>query len=329
MNNRQNELLRLIVETYIKIVKPVGSKSLVKKLKCSSATIRNDMAYLESLGYLEKTHISSGRVPSEAGYKYYVDNLMKPKELTGDEVLKLQTILNNKDLVISDAIVKCMEIISDITNYTSIVLGKDSDNNTLKQVSIVPIDDKKIVAVVVTNTGHVENKQSNIPEAISMDEMIKACELINRKLVGTKLSDINSKLEYEIKPIIASQIKAYERVMNFFYDAFNDFNVKNSDIFFQGKTNILKQPEYDSPEKIKNMIGKLENLDLIKKIETNDKDVNIFIGEENKFDPNVTVIRTSYNIDGEEGTIAIIGPKRMEYDKVVTLLNYLKNYIER
>lgn len=329
MNNRQNELLRLIVETYIKTVKPVGSKSLVKKLKCSSATIRNDMAYLESLGYLEKTHISSGRVPSEAGYKYYVDNLMKPKELTGDEVLKLQTILNNKDLVISDAIVKCMEIISDITNYTSIVLGKDSDNNTLKQVSIVPIDDKKIVAVVVTNTGHVENKQSNIPEAISMDEMIKACELINRKLVGTKLSDINSKLEYEIKPIIASQIKAYERVMDFFYDAFNDFNVKNSDIFFQGKTNILKQPEYDSPEKIKNMIGKLENMDLIKKIETDDKDVNIFIGEENKFDPNVTVIRTSYNIDGEEGTIAIIGPKRMEYDKVVTLLNYLKNYIER
>ena len=329
MNNRQNELLRLIVETYIKTVKPVGSKSLVKKLKCSSATIRNDMAYLESLGYLEKTHISSGRVPSETGYKYYVDNLMKPKELTGDEVLKLQTILNNKDLVISDAIVKCMEIISDITNYTSIVLGKDSDNNTLKQVSIVPIDDKKIVAVVVTNTGHVENKQSNIPEAISMDEMIKACELINRKLVGTKLSDINSKLEYEIKPIIASQIKAYERVMDFFYDAFNDFNVKNSDIFFQGKTNILKQPEYDSPEKIKNMIGKLENMDLIKKIETDDKDVNIFIGEENKFDPNVTVVRTSYNIDGEEGTIAIIGPKRMEYDKVVTLLNYLKNYIER
>ena len=141
--------------------------------------------------------------------------------------------------------------------------------------------------------------------------------------------DFLSKLEYEIKPIIASQIKAYERVMDFFYDAFNDFNVKNSDIFFQGKTNILKQPEYDSPEKIKNMIGKLENMDLIKKIETDDKDVNIFIGEENKFDPSVTVVRTSYNIDGEEGTIAIIGPKRMEYDKVVTLLNYLKNYIER
>ena len=89
MNNRQNELLKLIVETYINTIRPVGSKSLVKKLKCSSATIRNDMAFLESLGYLEKTHTSSGRIPSEAGYKYYVDNLMQPKELTGEEVLKL------------------------------------------------------------------------------------------------------------------------------------------------------------------------------------------------------------------------------------------------
>ena len=159
MNNRQNELLRLIVETYIKTVKPVGSKSLVKKLRCSSATIRNDMARLESLGYLEKTHTSSGRVPSEAGYKYYANNLMKEREVTDSEINKLQTILSNKNLVISDAIIKCMEIISDITNYTAVVLGKESDSNTLKHVSIVPIDDKKVVAVVVTNTGHVENKQ--------------------------------------------------------------------------------------------------------------------------------------------------------------------------
>ncbi len=329
LNNRQKELLKLIVENYIQTVKPVGSKSLVKKLKCSSATIRNDMAYLEGLGYLEKTHTSSGRVPSEEGYKYYVDNLMKPKEITGDDVLKLQTILNNRDLSLSDAIVKCMEIISDITSYTSIVLGKESANNTLKQVSIIPIDERKIVAVVVTNTGHVENKSTTIPENISLDELVKTSELINKSLIGTKLSEISAKLEYEIKPIIAKRVKQYESIMNFFYEAFNDFTVKQSDVFFGGKTNILKQPEYDEPDKIKNMISKLENIDLIKKIETSDEKINIYIGEENEFDPNVTVIKTSYNVDGEEGTIAIIGPKRMEYDKVVTLLNYLKGYIER
>lgn len=329
MNQRQNELLKLIVEIYVKTVKPIGSKALVKKLKCSSATIRNDMAHLESLGYLEKTHTSSGRIPSEIGYKYYVDNLMKPKEITGEDVLKLQTILNNKNLVISDAIIKCMEIISDITNYTSVVLGKDSISNTLKQVSIIPIDDKKIVAVVVTNTGHVENKQSIIPDNINISEIVKTCEIINSSLVGTKLSEINSKLEFEIKPIIAKKIKQYESVMNFFYDAFNDFTVKNSDIFFQGKTNILKQPEYNEPDKIKDMISKLENVDLIKKIETDDKKINIYVGEESNFDPNVTIIKTSYKVDDNEGTLAIIGPKRMEYEKVVTLLNYLKSYIER
>lgn len=329
MNNRQNELLKLIVEAYINTIKPVGSKSLVKKLKCSSATIRNDMAYLESLGYLEKMHTSSGRIPSEAGYKYYVDNLMKPKELTGEEVIKLQTILNNKNLPVSDCIVKCMEIISDLTNYTSIVLGKESANNTLKHVSIIPLDTNKIVAVIVTSSGHVENKQFVIPNTISVDELVKTSEIINKELFGTKLSKINEKLEFEIKPVIAKKVKEYEAVMNLFREAFEDFSFKNSDIFFQGKTNILKQPEYDEPDKIKGMISKLENIDLIKKIETDKKEVNIYIGEENEFDPNVTVIKTSYNIGGEEGTIAIIGPKRMEYDKVVTLLNYLKSYLER
>ena len=329
MNNRQNELLKLIVEAYINTIKPVGSKSLVKKLKCSSATIRNDMAYLESLGYLEKTHTSSGRIPSEAGYKYYVDNLMKPKELTGEEVIKLQTILNNKNLPVSDCIVKCMEIISDLTNYTSIVLGKESANNTLKHVSIIPLDTNKIVAVIVTSSGHVENKQFVIPNTISVDELVKTSEIINKELFGTKLSKINEKLEFEIKPVIAKKVKEYEAVMNLFREAFEDFSFKNSDIFFLGKTNILKLPEYDEPEKIKGMISKLENIDLIKKIETDKKEVNIYIGEENEFDPNVTVIKTSYNIGGEEGTIAIIGPKRMEYDKVVTLLNYLKSYLER
>ena len=328
MNNRQNELLKVIIETYIETVKPVGSKSLVKLLKCSSATIRNDMAYLERLGYLEKEHTSSGRVPSEAGYRYYTENLMKPKEITGEDVLKLQTILNNKSLVVSDAIVKCMEIISEITDLTSVVLGKSADNTTLKQINIIPIDESKVVAVVVTNTGHVENKQTKIPNDISVKEIVGICELVNKSLVGTKLTDISQKLEYEVKPIIAAKIKQYEEVMSFFQDAFNDFTVKNSDVFFSGKTNILKQPEYNEPDKIKGMISKLENIELIQKIESNDEGVSIYIGEENHFDDEVTVIKTSYNINGEQGTMAIIGPKRMEYERVVTLLNYLKSYLE-
>ena len=329
MGDRQKELLKSIVESYIKNVKPVGSKSLCKKFNCSSATIRNDMMYLEELGYLEKTHISSGRIPSELGYRYYVENLMKPKEITGEDVLKLQTILNNKDLVLSDAINKCMEIISEITNYTSIVLGKNSKHNVLKQISIIPIDNKKVVAVLVTNTGHVENKQVVIPDDISIKEIVKTCEIVNKSLVGTPLSEVLEKIEFVIKPEIAKTMQKYEELCNFFYDAFSEFNDREDDVFFGGKTNILKQPEYNEPEKIKDIIEKLENVELVKNIETDDKDIKVYIGEDNNFDKDTTVIKTSYNIDGEEGTLAIIGPKRMEYDKVVTLLNFLKNYIER
>src|SRR5574344_2762340 len=110
MNERQKELLKAIVEEYIKDAKPIGSNSLCKRFKCSSATIRNEMGILESLGYIEKNHISSGRVPSELGYKYYVTYLMKPKELNGEEMLKLQTIFSNQNLEISDAITKCVDI---------------------------------------------------------------------------------------------------------------------------------------------------------------------------------------------------------------------------
>ena len=222
-----------------------------------------------------------------------------------------------------------MEIISEITNYTSIILGKESKDQTLKQVNIVPIDNRRVVAVLITNTGHVENKQTMISESIDINEIVKSCEIINKNLVGTPLEEINVKLEYEIKPIIASKIKQYEEVMNFFQEAFNDFTFKQSDVFFTGKTNILKQPEYNHPDKIKGIISKLENIELIKKIETDDQGINIYIGEESKFDEDVTIIKTSYKLKGEEGTIAIIGPKRMEYAKVVYLLQFLKNYLER
>ena len=336
MGERQEELLRIIVETYIQTFKPVSSKSLVDKFNCSSATIRNDMAVLEDLNYLEKEHLSSGRIPSEEGYKYYVNNLMKPKEITGEDVLKLQTILNNNNLVVSDAVQKCMEIISDITHYTSVVIGPSVDKSTLQQISIIPLEpseeddgEKRVVAILVTNLGVVENKQVNVAKEIDVRELVKTCELINKSLVGTPLSKVSERLEMEIKPRIKDVIARYEEVCSFFSSAFHDFTMDNSDIVFGGKTNILDYKEYDEPSKIKDMISKLENVDLVKNIQTNNSDINVYIGEETEFDPDVTIIKTHYKVGNDEETLAIIGPKRMEYDKVVTLLNFLKSYIEK
>lgn len=326
MDERKNKLLKAIVESYIQTVKPIGSKSLCKKFNCSSATIRNEMAELEHLGFIEKNHISSGRIPSEAGYKYYVENLMKPKELTGEDVLKLQTIFKNNELELSDTINKTVEIISELTNYTSIILGKSSNENTLKQVSIIPISNNKIVALVCTNRGIVENKQFFVENEAEMHEIVKTSEIINKMLVGTPINEVSKRLEFEIKPIISRQIKQYEAVYNIFQDAFNDFLNKSHNVYFGGKTKIFDEPEYNDASEIKKLASKFEDKNFIKKIEedSSDGDVKIYIGEENEFDPNVTIIKSKYRMNGEEGTIAIVGPKRMEYDRVVGLLNYLQ-----
>ena len=336
MGERQEAILKDIVENYINDFKPVSSKSLVDKFGLSSATIRNDMAELEDLGYIEKEHTSSGRIPSEKGYKYYVDHLMKPKEMTGDEVLKLQTILNNNSLVVSDAITKCMEIISDITHYTSVVIGDSAKNATLKQISIIPLDNnidkdgvRKVVAVLVTNQGDVENKQVNVEGDIDLRELIQTSEIINKALIGTPIDKVNERLELDIKPMIKEVINRYEEVCNFFSSAFRDFAVDNADVVFKGKTNLLDYKEYDDTNKLKEMVSKLENNELVQQIRTDDEGINVYIGDETEFDKDVTIIKTHYHVGNEEGTLAIIGPKRMEYDKVVSLLNFLKQYLDK
>lgn len=329
MDERQKELLKEIVEGYIKEAKPIGSKHLCDKFNCSSATIRNEMSVLEKLGYIEKNHISSGRIPSELGYKYYVENLMKPKELTGEDMLKLQTIFANKDLIVSDAIRECLEIISDITNYTSISLGKESSENTLKQISIIPLDDEHIVALVCTDKGIVKNKQFSLSTGINLTEVMKTSEIINKMLIGTPISMISERLEYEIKPIIEEQVKQYETIYSIFFDAFNDFVSSKENYHVVGKSKILEQPEYNDTTEMKRLITKLEDEESIRKIEKNDdKNISIYIGHDSEFDDNVTVIKTNYNLGGEKGTIAIVGPKRMEYDKVVGVLNILNKWLE-
>lgn len=327
IGNRQSEILKIIVEEYIKTAKPVGSKAICDSLDCSSATIRNEMSLLEDIGYLEKTHTSSGRIPSEKGYRYYVDNLMKPKELTGEEVLTLQTILNNHSLVLSDVITKSMEIISEMTNYTSLVLGNNSNENRLKKIEIVPINDNVLIAIVITDKGHIENKTINIDENINIEEIRKMVDLINNLLVGTPIDEVNKKLEFEIKPIIGKYIKQQETIYNMFYNAFSEIANK-SNYHFSGKTNILEQPEFNDADKIRNIVNKLEDKDIISNIEESNNGINIYIGDESNIDKDVTVIKTKYNINNEEGTIAVIGPKRMEYDKVVGILEYIKKELE-
>ena len=329
LTKRQEAIFKLIVIEYIKNAKPIGSKLLCQELKCSSATIRNEMQFLEEIGLLEKTHISSGRIPSEKGYRYYVDNLMELKELNGEEVYKLQTIFNNQQLEISDVLSKSLEIISDITSYTSIILDAKSHENKLKEIAIVPIGNEIVVTIIVTDKGYVEHKNVEV-KGVSLDEVKKAVKLINDLIVGTPIDEVSAKLEFEVKPIIGKYVKQHELLYNAFYDVFTDISSKNINVV--GKNNILKHQEFNNLDKVKNIFTKLDDqkvLESINKTEEKNNDINIYIGHENSVDPDVAVIKTNYKTNKDEGTIAIVGPKRMEYSKVVNLLDYIKKQIER
>ena len=328
LTERQNKTLKLIIEKYIKEPIPVGSKSISKELKCSSATVRNDMMALENMGLLEKTHTSSGRIPSEKGYRYYVDNLMELKEMNAEDMLKLQIVFKNQQLALSDVITKSLQVISDMMNYTTVVLGSTSHENLLKQVEVVPIDECNMIVIVVTDKGHVEHKNIKL-EDVSVEEVKKTITLINNLVSGTPIDEVVHKLEFEIKPIIGNYVKQHEQLYKVFYNVFNDFT--NQEVNVVGRNKMLEQPEFSSNiEKIKNVYNKLEDKELLKNIEEDDdNNIKVYIGDETNIDSDVTMIKTRFKKDGQEGTIAIIGPKRMEYDRVVKMLEFIKENIER
>ena len=160
-----------------------------------------------------------------------------------------------------------------------------------------------------------------------MKDVKQTVELINKLIVGTSLDEVSSVLEFEVKPIIGNYVKQHEVLYNAFYNAFTDFayeNVKTS-----GTKNMLMQPEFNDVDKIREIVSKFEEKDMVESIKEEDNGINIYIGSENNFDDDVTVIKTKYQVNGEEGTIALIGPKRMEYDRVITLLNYIIENIEK
>ena len=281
---------------------------------------------LEALGLLEKTHISSGRIPSDKGYRYYVDNIMVPRELNGEDMLKLKQIFSNNALVLSDAINKSMEIVSELTNYTAVVLGRSSSDNRIAKVEAIPIDSNKMIAIVITDKGHVENRNVVINGDVSKAEIKQTVDIINKLIVGVALNEVASVLEFEVKPVIDKYVKQHEALYSAFYNAFSDF-APHSNIRVSGTTNLLMEPEFSDVNKIRNLLNKFEDKDIIKQIKEEDDGIKVYIGSENNIDDDISVIKTYFYKDGEEGTIALIGPKRMEYDKAEALLNFIKENI--
>lgn len=333
LTERQLLILQAIVDDYIRSAEPVGSRSIAKRgdISYSAATIRNEMADLEELGFLEKPHSSAGRIPSQQGYRYYVDHLLLPHHLTRDEQAFLRNQFTEKLEHFEDVIEHSAKILSAITSYSSVVLGPEIFETKLKHLQIIPFSLERVLILFITDTGHIEKFTTPLPERIDPSELEKTVNILNERLKGVPIYKLRQKLREEATKLLEAHVKNYEEVLDLLNEAFSI--EKNEKVFYGGKTNLLSQPEFQDVEKARLLYSILEEDHIVERLFRADTaGVQVKIGHENELEAfeNCSIITTSYMIGGEHmGTIGILGPTRMEYRRVIGIIDYFsKNLTE-
>ncbi|MBP3038925.1 heat-inducible transcriptional repressor HrcA [Bacillaceae bacterium Marseille-Q3522] len=329
LTERQLLIFQVIVDDFIHSAQPVGSRSLAKKdgISFSSATIRNEMADLEELGFIEKTHTSSGRVPSEKGYRYYVDHLLSPQKLNYDDMKKLKSVFAERIVELEKIVQRSAKILSELTNYTSIILGPAVREHRLKKIQIVPLNKETAIAIIVTDTGHVENKMFHLPPAIDAGDIEKFVNILNDRLEGVPLDRLNHTIYKEIAVLLRQHLHHYDTMLSSIAGTLKISGREK--MFFGGKTNMLSQPEFHDLEKIRSLMAMLEQeKSFYELIRGNPSGIHVKIGREieNAVIEDCSLITATYAVGKEQiGTIAILGPTRMEYSRVISLLQVLTN----
>ena len=329
---RQLLILKCIVEEFVETAEPVGSKTLMAKyqLPYSSATIRNEMSFLEEHGFLEKTHTSSGRIPSTEGYRFYVNTLMQPS--VDDEVKnQVATILGDRHRSLNEIIKESCQMLSELTHLTTVALGPNSGYERLQNITLVPLTEHSVTAIIVTDKGHVENRNFNVKNNAYLEDLTSCVNVMNELLDGTPINQVAFRLERDVKPILSARIKEHEVLFNAFLEAFMKF--ANSHVYFSGKENLLYQPEYNDVNKLRRLVTAFENSQSWKGLEpiALEEGVSVRIGSDSPIEDlnDVSVISASFKTGNEsKGSISVIGPTRMPYEKVVSLVEYISQSLE-
>lgn len=329
---RQMLIFKCIVEEFVETAEPVGSNTLVTKyeLPYSSATIRNEMSFLEEHGYLEKTHTSSGRIPSTKGYRFYVNTIVQPSV---DENVKNQVsvLLGDKHRSLNEIIQESCQMLSELTHLTTVALGPNASYERLQNITLVPLSEQSVTAIIVTDKGHVENRMFNVKNNAYLDDLTSCVNVMNDLLDGTPINQVAFRLERDVKPILSARIKEHEALFNAFLEAFMKF--ANSNVYFSGKENLLYQPEYNDVNKLRKLVSAFENSQSWKNLEpiALEDGVSVKIGSDSPIEDlnDVSVISASFKTGKEsKGSISVIGPTRMPYEKVVSLVEYISKNLE-
>ena len=337
LTQRQKKILQAIVRQYTSTGQPVGSKHLAEKLpfKVSSATVRNEMAVLEDNDLILKEHSSSGRIPSKRGYRYYVDNLLDPQAVTDNDLVVIQNSLGTGFQKIDEIISHSADILSNLTSYTAFTLKPEQESVRLSGFRVVPLGNHKVIAILVTDSGEVENQSFTLPPDIDTDAMQAVIRMINDQLVGLPLSEVVKRLKDDI-PL---QVLHYMHSPDGFLDIFDNVlsQAARERFFVGGRLNLLDFASAHDPHAIQSLYGLLDKNDNLSNILdstlTSDNGVNVKIGQEiskNKLLDDYSLITASYNVEQYgRGIIAVLGPTRMPYSRTIGIVNAFRQELAK
>ncbi len=329
LDERKQRILQAVIQDYISSAEPVGSRTLARKydLGVSPATIRNEMADLEMLGYLEHIHTSSGRVPSSKGYRLYVDSLLPVQPMTDAEKVMIDKWYKAKVQQLDQVFQETAKIISKLTRNVSLVLAPQISKAAFRCMQFLPLDDHRVIAVLMTDAGFVENRIMEMPAGSSFEDFQRMAKVINGCLAGHTLGAIQNGSLKKIEAEIGDN-GLYESAMTLIDKALN--SQRKERLYLGGTTEMMEQPEFHNVDKVKELLIMLEKDQLMKdilKAHLGDG-LTVTIGQENEYSgiKDCSIITATYHLDGELlGSMAVLGPTRMEYGRTMSLLNYMNN----
>lgn len=333
LNERKKKILQIIIEDYISSAEPVGSRTIARKydLGLSPATIRNEMSDLELLGYLEQPHTSAGRIPSAQAYRFYVDALIEPGTLTDNDMALIDGWYNERRRNIDDIFQSTAKILSRMTQNVSMVLTNQQTIANFCYLKFLPLDSQHAILCIVADDGSIDTNVVGIPLGMSSEEMDYLAGKMSKLLEDRNLSDISVEILQNVhtdvvedKLIFSSLLQAVRKMTG---------RRQEQKVFLGGTKQLLNQPEFRDVERVRNLLGILEEEKVLKDLLQGGEDsgLKVTIGSENKFTgiQDCSMVQATYRLNGQiVGTMAVLGPTRMEYGKVISVMDYLHKYLK-
>lgn len=335
LSDRKQKILQAIIDEYIGTAEPVGSRAISKKneLGLSSATIRNEMADLEDMGFLIQPHASAGRVPSDIGYRFYVNSLMRRYQMSVEAMEKMQSIMADRVNQLEMIIKKASLMASALTEYTTVVTSPKLNSARIKKIELVSLGFGNVMIVIITSTGIIKNQSVEL----DLSDNAASClsEILNSRISGLTADELTLEKINEIGKEIDSRFdiepKVLINILNFVYEAIDSLD--STEIYVNNAKSILSYPEFSDVGKAREMLAFLDNKEKLVKLIGNAKDgVDIRIGAENEFEElsNSSMVTVNYSLNDKTiGRIGVIGPKRMNYAKVIASLDCISNHVDK